>query len=93
MNLLSPGTSPTTVKAGKSPNEVATDNKQAVQRAFFSLRIVFVDYTMCKPITNSDFTYNQFTYSIVQAVPVVRIFGSTPRGQKTCLHLHKVFFP
>jgi hypothetical protein len=58
----------------------------------FSLRIVDCDFYMCKPKKEFDFIYSSFHGTAIDRVPVVRIFGSTPSGQKTCLHLHKVSF-
>ncbi|XP_067273494.1 DNA polymerase zeta catalytic subunit isoform X2 [Pseudorasbora parva] len=57
----------------------------------FSLRIVTADYYMSSPIRELDVCYSEFRESDVKKVPVVRIFGATPAGQKTCLHLHGVF--
>ncbi|RXN14092.1 DNA polymerase zeta catalytic subunit [Labeo rohita] len=57
----------------------------------FSVRIVTADYYMSSPIRELDVCYSEFRESDVRKVPVVRIFGATPAGQKTCLHLHGVF--
>uniref|UniRef100_A0A665WI97 DNA polymerase zeta catalytic subunit n=1 Tax=Echeneis naucrates TaxID=173247 RepID=A0A665WI97_ECHNA len=57
----------------------------------FAVRIVTADYYMAKPIKDLDVCYSEFRESDVKKVPVVRIFGATPAGQKTCLHLHGVF--
>ncbi|KAL7889124.1 hypothetical protein AOLI_G00040980 [Acnodon oligacanthus] len=56
----------------------------------FSVRIVCADYYMASPLAGLDVCYSDFRDSEVKRVPVVRIFGSTPAGQKTCLHLHGV---
>lgn len=55
----------------------------------FSVRIVSLDYYMPPPIPDLDSCYNSFLGSNVEEVPVIRIFGSTPAGQKTCLHVHQ----
>ncbi|XP_056619644.1 DNA polymerase zeta catalytic subunit [Triplophysa dalaica] len=57
----------------------------------FSLRVVTADYYLSSPIRDLDVCNSDFRDSDVKKVPVVRIFGSTPAGQKTCLHLHGVF--
>uniref|UniRef100_A0A3Q2DKD5 DNA polymerase zeta catalytic subunit n=1 Tax=Cyprinodon variegatus TaxID=28743 RepID=A0A3Q2DKD5_CYPVA len=57
----------------------------------FAVRIVTADYYLSSPIKGLDVCYSEFRDSEVKKVPVVRIFGATPAGQKTCLHLHGVF--
>ncbi|KAL6096221.1 rev3l [Pungitius sinensis] len=57
----------------------------------FAVRIVTADFYLASPIKDLDVCYSEFRESSVKKVPVVRIFGATPAGQKTCLHLHGVF--
>lgn len=57
----------------------------------FAVRIVTADYYLASPVKDLDVCYSEFRESDVKRVPVVRIFGATPAGQKTCLHLHGVF--
>uniref|UniRef100_A0A8C7DK18 DNA polymerase zeta catalytic subunit n=1 Tax=Oncorhynchus kisutch TaxID=8019 RepID=A0A8C7DK18_ONCKI len=57
----------------------------------FAVRIVTADYYLTSPLKDLDVIYNEFRESDVKKVPVVRIFGATPIGQKTCLHLHGIF--
>uniref|UniRef100_A0A1A7XY61 DNA polymerase zeta catalytic subunit n=2 Tax=Iconisemion striatum TaxID=60296 RepID=A0A1A7XY61_9TELE len=56
-----------------------------------AVRIVTADYYLSAPVKGLDVCYSEFRESDVRKVPVVRIFGATPAGQKTCLHLHGVF--
>ncbi|KAE9593684.1 hypothetical protein Lal_00036393 [Lupinus albus] len=55
----------------------------------FSVRIVSIDYYMAPPISEFDISYSTFHRGKVKEVPVIRVYGSTPSGQKTCLHIHK----
>ena len=43
-----------------------------------------------KPCREFDIGWSSFAGSAIEQVPVVRLFGATPQGQKVCLHLHKV---
>ncbi|KAK3288697.1 hypothetical protein CYMTET_3833, partial [Cymbomonas tetramitiformis] len=57
----------------------------------FTVRLVDVDYYMAAPIPGVDVCYSALQGSATQQVPVVRVFGATPAGQKTCLHIHQAF--
>jgi DNA polymerase zeta len=72
-------------KVGKK--KMATPPSEAV----VSVRIVGVDYYQTRPSRELDLTYSSFGGCSIDQVPVVRIFGSTPAGQRVCLHLHKLF--
>lgn len=60
-------------------------------KSLFSCRIVDITSYTVAPVKDLDVCYSEFRSSAVAKVPVVRIFGSTPTGQKTCLHVHGVF--
>ncbi|XP_061479614.1 DNA polymerase zeta catalytic subunit [Rhineura floridana] len=57
----------------------------------FSVRVVTADYYMSSPLPGLDPCQSHFREAPVKKVPVVRVFGATPTGQKTCLHLHGIF--
>lgn len=56
----------------------------------FTIRIVSLDYYMAPPIPHLDFCFSSLEGTTVDQVPVIRIFGSTPAGQKACVHVHRV---
>ncbi|GAY60125.1 hypothetical protein CUMW_199630 [Citrus unshiu] len=55
----------------------------------FSVRIVSIDHYMAPPIPGYDICYSNLQGGKVNEVPVIRVYGSTPAGQKTCLHIHR----
>ena len=57
---------------------------------FFSIRIVSLDYYLAPPVPGLDVTFSSLKGTVVDTVPIVRVFGSTPSGQRVCLHLHQV---
>ncbi len=61
------------------------------ESAFLSVRILTMDHYQASPLADVDATFSDFRSHVVRRVPVLRIFGSTPAGQKVCLHLHGIF--
>lgn len=59
--------------------------------AGFSCRIVAIDYALVPPLKDYDPQFSLFSAKAIERVPIVRVFGATPVGQKTCLHLHGSF--
>ncbi|XP_055836926.1 DNA polymerase zeta catalytic subunit [Episyrphus balteatus] len=57
----------------------------------FSLRIVTADFYMEKPKPGLDPCFSEFRAKEIKKVPVIRIFGSTSEGVKSCMHVHGVF--
>ena len=53
---------------------------------------VVVDYYMSKPLPRDAIHHlpSSPCYSRAREVPVVRIFGATPAGQKALVHVHGV---
>ena len=64
----------------------------AKKEMMFSVRIVNSDFYLADPIANLDAGNSKFREdATVSKVPVIRIYGATPSGQKTCLHVHGIF--
>ena len=57
----------------------------------FSCRIVQIDYYLAPPLKDLDVCFSYFRSSPVEKVPILRVFGATPGGQKTCVHIHGSF--
>ncbi|KYO24730.1 DNA polymerase zeta catalytic subunit isoform A [Alligator mississippiensis] len=57
----------------------------------FSVRLVTADYYMGSPLPGLDPCQPRCPQAPARRVPVVRVFGATPAGQKTCLHIHGIF--
>ena len=56
----------------------------------FSCRIVTTDHYQSSPLDGLDLTYSDFWNAPIDSVPILRIYGITPAGQKTCMHIHGV---
>jgi hypothetical protein len=57
----------------------------------FALRIVAIDLAHSTPTAELDPIVSPLTHRELRQVPLVRVFGGTPRGQKACVHFHGFF--
>ncbi|CAH1173828.1 unnamed protein product [Phaedon cochleariae] len=57
----------------------------------YSVRLVTLDSCMCVPIEGLDVMYSEFRGASVNQVPILRLYGSIPTGEKICVHIHGVF--
>ena len=57
----------------------------------FVVRIVSIDYYMAHPVPGLDVCYSELEGTTIESVPIIRVFGATPGGQKACAHVHGVW--
>lgn len=75
------------------PAEAASSEAASSKAAecVFAVRLVQIDVVLEKPQDGLDHTRSNLTGQPLGRVPVIRVFGSTPRGQTACLHVHGVY--
>ncbi|EOD35648.1 hypothetical protein EMIHUDRAFT_227427 [Emiliania huxleyi CCMP1516] len=57
----------------------------------FAVRIVKLEPARTPPVQGLDPTHSPLTGRKIRHAPVMRVFGSTPRGQTACVHMHEAF--
>ncbi|KAI9095523.1 ribonuclease H-like domain-containing protein [Phlyctochytrium arcticum] len=69
------------------------DKCDSTQDALLSVRIITVDYYLATPNPLMDDAVTQFSGPLTSPfkVPILRFFGVTKHGQKTCVHVHKAY--
>ena len=73
------------------PAAAASEAASEAAECVFAVRLVQIDVVLEKPQAGLDHTRSNLTGQPLGRVPVIRVFGSTPRGQTACLHVHGVY--
>ncbi|KAJ1555441.1 DNA polymerase zeta catalytic subunit [Cladochytrium tenue] len=90
----SPRASPPPLPGHDATSDEAAIAAAAAKDCVFSVRVVSVDYAMTRPVPGVDPYSTPFvapTAPPLRRVPILRVFGATPAGQKACVHVHQVF--
>lgn len=61
---------------------------RATKDAVFACRLVYIDHYTAPPLSKSLGIMSGSDRYVQH--PVIRVFGATPTGQKTCVHIHGV---
>lgn len=61
----------------------ASQFSHSSQKSALRVHIMQIDHTLIQP--------GSLDNSFLPHVPVIRIFGASSLGKKTCLHVHQVF--
>ena len=77
--------------ARRSSSSPSVSSLLSLPPCIFSCRIVTIDHYLAAPLRNLDVCFSDFRSAALEKVPVIRIFGATPAGQKSCLHVHGAF--
>ncbi|KAG5454785.1 DNA polymerase zeta catalytic subunit [Clonorchis sinensis] len=52
------------------------------------IKLFYLDYYFSKPLTDIDNSYSDLRGSYASKLPVIRLYGTTPSGQKVCANVH-----
>ncbi|EPQ27522.1 uncharacterized protein PFL1_05060 [Pseudozyma flocculosa PF-1] len=74
------------------PSKRQTSPPPKQKHSFFRVRLINIDHVLTYPsgLDRTECAFNAEGQPL-RKVPVLRIFGATPAGQRVCLHVHNVF--